>query len=228
MADQRTYDVRCYLFFFFYLDSCLVYLLFLCAVLDFLTLAGPVKAIFDSPVKDEQRLLMMKNGATADEVKVVPYLAHTMTTEPFCDTDYDPQFDNLDAGVYYLVSPKVDLNRLSGERNYATFWILDKDSLLKSDFGRHNVAMATFLDVYLNVRREFAGNNGFNRADFDIRFGLFTEDVYPVMVLGPTSKKNMYHYNSALQVVPHGWIHLLFWRGLVYDDTDDEEDAVVA
>lgn len=156
---------------------------------------------------------MIEKGASNDEVEVVGYLPHTMTVEPFDSYDYEYyHLDELQKGVYYVVSPKIGLNKVSGQINSPLTWTLDAYALAKCDFGAHNSRMATFLQVFLEEWKRFVEND--RRCDeMPIRFGRFFEDDHPLMMLGPLSKNNKDRIAVALQVLPHYWIHGLFWRG---------------
>lgn len=191
-------------------------------VVDFLMLAGPVTTVTLSPVTKRGRQLMLDGGATEDEISIVPYLANTMTVEPWTKYEYDDSLRDLPNGVYYMVSPKVELNRLSGEVNAACFWNIEPDALSKSDFGAHNVKMATFMHVFLDECRRVATEVGAGHGEMKVRFGQFPEDDYPLLLLGPMSESNKQYYKRPLQVLPHGWIHLLFWEGCCSDCEDDD------
>lgn len=182
-------------------------------VVDFLLLAGSVETVFMSPVTPSACKLLEKHGATADEADLFPYLPHTMTVEPL--DDYDEEYNHLDGirqGVYYVISPKINLNRISRQINSPLTWTLDPYSLAKSDFGAHNIKMATFMRVFLDEKKRFIEHIG-PSAGFALKFGRFFEDDYPLMLLGPLSSKNKHSCGVVLQVIPHVWIHCLIWHG---------------
>lgn len=164
---------------------------------------------------------MIEGGATEEEVAVVPYLDNTMTVEPWSNHDYNESLRDLTDGVYYVVSPKVELNRFAKEVNAACFWQIDNEALNKSDFGMHNVKMATFIHVFFDECRRVSIDLGSGHCEMKVRFGFFPEDDYPLILLGPMTQSNMKYYLRPLQVLPHGWIHLLFWDGCC-TDSDDE------
>lgn len=53
----------------------------------------------------------------------------------------------------------------------------------------------------------------------------FFEDNHPMMLLGPFLTINKDSYAFALQVLPHDWIHGLFWRGPSPRAKPGEEDG---
>lgn len=163
---------------------------------------------------------------TDEEVELFPYVSHTITTEPFCDHDYDHQ-RGLKHGVYYLVLPKIDLNRLSKSQNDATTWTIDADALAKSDFGMYNERMATFVDLYLKMRKGLSRRLGsIDQKQMGFLTGRFFEEDYPIIVIGPVNQDNKEAIRYTLEIVPHGWIHGFFWRGHPDDlQTDDEEEV---
>lgn len=183
------------------------------SVIDFLTLAGPVTSIQKSPLTAKGRRLLLKAGAIESEADVVPYLPHTITVEPLGEFDWEyDHVECLPAGFYYVVSPKVELNKISKQINSPLTWTLDSLALAKCDFGAHNVRMATFMKSFVEFRSVFAVKHGIQQ-EMKLRFGRFFEDDYPLMLLGPLSKTNMEYFGSSLEVLPHVWIHGLCWRG---------------
>lgn len=184
-----------------------------CQVVDFLSLASTVDTIVDARVTSHARRKMLKAGVNDEEVDVVSYLPHTITVEPFEEYDYEYyHLDVLRKGVYYLVSPKVAINKSTQQINSPLTWTIDQDALAKCDFGQNNSRMATFLQTFIDGRKQFFDQQG-TSTGMDICFGRFFEDDHPLMLIGPMSSMNKDAIGMALQVLPHFWIHGLFWRG---------------
>lgn len=186
-----------------------------------------------SPVSNYGRRKLIEAGANELEANVVGYLPHTMTVEPFEEWDIEYyHLDSLQKGFYYLVSPKVGLNKTSNQINSSTTWTFDSDALSKCDFGINNTRMATFMQIFLDECKRFVLNNG-RRGVMRLRFGRFFEDDRPMMLIGPMSIHNKDSVAFALQVLPHEWIHGLCWRGpskraSVEDGKCDGADTTVA
>lgn len=105
---------------------------------------------------DNGRPLLIEAGVLDAEADVFPYLPHTLTVEPL--TGYDYKYKHLNGqlkGVYYVVSPKVSLNRVSKQINSPLTWTLDSMALAECDFGMHNERMAIFMQVLLDARQVF-------------------------------------------------------------------------
>lgn len=194
-------------------------------VIDFLLLAGNVETIVDARVTGYARRKMIAAAVDEAEADVVGYLPHTITVEPLFGYDIEYyHLDFLQKGVYYVVSPKIGYNKVANQINSPLTWTVDADSLAKCDFGAHNSQMATFMKVFLDERKRFHGQHGAG-AKMDIMFGRFFEDDHPMMLLGPSSTINKDSYQLALQVLPHYWIHGLFWRGPSPRAEPGEEDS---
>lgn len=157
----------------------------------------------------------MKNGVSDTLVDFVSYLPHTITVEPFDGYAFEDygHLEALPEGFYYLVSPRVGLNRISGEINSPLSWVIDQNSLVKSDFGVDNARMATFMHAFMEQRKIFYGLHG-QSSQMTVSFGHFCDDECPLVLLGPMSLLAKDHVAGALEVLPHHWIHGLCWHGI--------------
>lgn len=199
-------------------------------------LAGPVKTIVRSPVTSKGRRLLIKSGVLESQVDLVSYLPHTVTVKPSCGYAFEDyaHLESLPEGFYYLISPRVGYNRTHGEINSPLSWVIDQDALSKSDFGVDNACMATFVNVFMQQRKQFYNEHGRSR-EMTASFGHFCDDTCPLVLIGPMSTLSKHHVACALEVLPHDWIHGLSWHGICRSDflalfdeetNDSEEDSV--